>query len=137
MTYEMFLQEVRQRTGLTSNLESVDAARAVLQTFFECLPGVLACEVASHLPCALRSDFRYREQNPGERLTVTEFLLHVAEREGVTDATAFCHSQAVFQMLGASLGLELLERVRVELPMEFDEFWGTDPAHVHMHQSVA
>jgi uncharacterized protein (DUF2267 family) len=137
MPYETFIQEFRQRTGLTSNLESIDAARAVVETLGECLPGILAGEVESHLPCALRPRDDRKEWSEGERLSVSEFLLRIARREGADESTAFCHTQAVLQMLGASLGLELTERVRAELPREFDEFWGADPAQAHMHQSMA
>ena len=135
MPYETFVHEVRQRTGLDTNGEAIDAAEAVLQTLFECLPGALSSEVVSHLPCALHG-IEGAAWTLGESLTVPEFLQRVSERESGTEAAAFCHSQAVFQMLGAALGLELLERVRAEIPPAFDEFWGADPARVHMHQMV-
>lgn len=137
MHYETFLHELRLRTGLKSNWEAIDAASVVLETLFECLPGTLAGEVAHHLPGSLRSGLRSLDYTPGERLTVREFLQRVADRNGIPVSAAFCHVQAVLQMLGASLGLELLERVRAELPGEYDEFWGIDPARAHMHQPVA
>ncbi len=137
MQYETFVHEARERTGLASNCETIDAVRAVVETLLECLPGVLVREVASRLPSALESGQGRAEWTPGERLTVPEFLLRVARREGADDSTAFCHAQAVLQMLGASLGYELLERMRAELPTEFDTFWGADPARTHMHQPVA
>ena len=137
MHYEMFVQEFRERTGLISNLEAIDAAKAILVTLFECLPGVLTREVELHLPCALRSDSRIAEWTPGERLMPSEFLLRVARRTGTSESVAFCHAQAILQMLGACLGFDLQERVRAALPTEFEEFWGADPARSHMHQPVA
>jgi uncharacterized protein (DUF2267 family) len=136
MQYETFVQEVRLRTGLKSNWEAIDAARAVLETLFECLPGALAEDVAAHLPCNLRSGLNSLQYTSGEQMTVREFLSRVARREGTADAAAFCHAQAVLQMLGAALGFDLLERVRAEMPTEFDELWGVDPARAHMHQPV-
>ncbi|MES2460597.1 MAG: DUF2267 domain-containing protein [Armatimonadota bacterium] len=135
MEFETLVREVQQRTGITTHREAIDAARAVLETLFVSLPGALAQEVAAHLPCSLRFDYR-AEFAPGERLTAAEFLARVDRREGVADGAAFCHAQAVFQMLGGLLGLELLERVRAELPLEYDQFWGRDPVQAHMHQPV-
>jgi uncharacterized protein (DUF2267 family) len=137
MQYEMFVQELRQRTGLGSNSHAIDAARAVLETIFECLPGAMASEVAAHLPGSLRADLRRLEFTPGEMMTVSEFLKRIARREGVSEPDAFCHAQAVLQMLAGSLGYDLVERVRAELPREFDRFWGMAPALANMHQPVA
>jgi uncharacterized protein (DUF2267 family) len=137
MQYETFVQEVRQRTGLGSNWKATDAAKAVLETIFECLPGALASEVAPHLPGSLRADLRRLEFTPGEMMTVSEFLERIARREGVAEPLAFCHAQAILQMLAGALGYDLVERVRAELPREFDQFWGADPARANMHQPVA
>jgi uncharacterized protein (DUF2267 family) len=96
----------------------------------------------------LRDSFRDGVYTPGERLSLGEFLERVARREGrggstgtedtedTADVSAFCHAQAVLQMLGASLGYTLVERVRAELPLEFDALWGVDPLKAHMHQPV-
>ena len=138
MQYDTFIHEVRDRTGLTSSLDAIDAARAVLETLFECLPGALCREVAARLPGALRFGLDTPEWTQGERLTLREFLSRISRRENmaIEDGTEFCHAQAVLQMLGASLGFSLLERVRAELPTDYDELWGADPARVHMHQAV-
>lgn len=137
MDYDVFLQEVRQRTGITSDEQAVDAARAVATTLLVCLPGTLAREVKSRLPDALCPASDSWEEEPGEPMTVSEFLMCIAEGEGYLVLTACRYAHAVLQMLVPSLGPDLLQRVRAEMPAEFDELWDASPAQSHMHQPVA
>jgi uncharacterized protein (DUF2267 family) len=140
MQSEEFMREVRLHTGLSTNEEARVAVKAVLETLFECLPDLLACEVAARLPDIVRGDewmSGERVTALGERLSATEFGQRVGWREGIGSAAAFHHAQAVLPLLAAPLGTRLFERVRAELPLEFAAFWEDEVQQAHMHQPVA
>jgi uncharacterized protein (DUF2267 family) len=138
MQFEEFVNEVQQRTGAASHLEAIEAIRAVLATLSECLPGALANELAAQLPLAAGDDLRRQEWQPGERLTVSEFVLRVSQREGIPVAKARDHTHAVLHRLTQEVGPGLFERVHAELPADFESLSDVGaPGQVHMHQPVA
>jgi uncharacterized protein (DUF2267 family) len=136
--FEEFATEIRRRCAeLASNVEAVEAIRAVLSTLSECLPGGVANELAAQLPVAAGDGLRREEWKPGEQLTLSEFLLRVSQRAGVPESEGRACAEAVMSLLRRAADPDTFDRLRAELPADYDALWGQDPGQVHMHQPVA
>jgi len=113
-------------------MESRDAAdravRATLATFGERIPADRVENIAAHLPEAYATALAEHD-GPPEDFSREEFVRRVTERQRYehADTTPVVdHMQAVTATLAdAGLGSEL-ERVREQLPTEFDTLFETE-----------
>ncbi len=129
MKAEEFIKEVMHRAGLSSREEAQDAVRATLETLSEHLtPGEVG-NVSSQLPVELAI---YMNQpfigGIAERFSLTDFILRVSQREGVSIEDALLHAHVVAALLGEVITVGQLEHLIAQLP--------TDIASLFITQSV-
>jgi uncharacterized protein (DUF2267 family) len=118
----VFLQRVSERTGLDPDAAE-RATDAVLETLAERIAGGEVRDLISRLPARLHEPLKRGDEPTGGkaiRMSVDEFVLRVADREGVTYDDARDHVRAVLATLHEALGDEEWSDVTVELPREYD-----------------
>lgn len=105
------------RAGLGSRAEAQDATRATLETLSEHLTPGEVFNFSSQLPPEL---IVYMEQpyisGIGERFSLDEFFLRVAQREGVLLIDAINHARVVAAVLSEAVTEGDLEHLRAQLP---------------------
>jgi uncharacterized protein (DUF2267 family) len=119
---DVFLNRVAERTGLDPD-EAERATNAVLETLAERIAGGEVRDLISRLPARLHEPLKRGDEPTGGkaiRMSLEDFVLHVADREGVTYDDALDHVRAVLATLHEALGDEEWSDVIVELPNEYD-----------------
>jgi uncharacterized protein (DUF2267 family) len=119
---EDFVARVARRTALDD-----EGARRATDAVLELLAFRLAAgetdDLAERLPAELRAPLeRGKAEKPSPSahwLPLKQFLIAVAEREGVERSEARLHVRAVFETLAEAVGEEELEDVASQLPAEF------------------
>jgi uncharacterized protein (DUF2267 family) len=117
-----FVARVAARTALDE-----DGARRAVDAVLEQLAFRLAAgetdDLERRLPPALRAPLergKTRKPSPSAHwLPLKQWLIGVAEREGVSRAEARLHARAVFETLAEAIGDDELEDVAAQLPSEF------------------
>lgn len=118
MNYKEFVGQVQHRLEFAQFGQAVRATRAVLTTLGERLPEGEATDLASPLPIEI--DRYLTAAQHGQRFDYQEFLDRVAEREGVDRADANYHAQQLLAVVAEDVPAGNLEKVRNNLPEEFD-----------------
>jgi uncharacterized protein (DUF2267 family) len=121
LPYEEFLDRVGRRAGLDRE-HARRAAEAVLEALADRISGGEVDDLAGRLPVELRPALeRGNAQSRGaaRRLSLSEFLRGVAEREGVTPEQAREHARAVFATLREAIGEEEFADVTAQVPDEY------------------
>ncbi|NKE36630.1 DUF2267 domain-containing protein [Natronococcus sp. JC468] len=118
MNYKEFVGQVQHRLEFAQFGQAVRATRAVLTTLGERLPEGEATDLASPLPMEI--DRYLTAAQHGQRFDYQEFLDRVAEREGVDRADANYHAQQLLTVVAEDVPAGNLEKVRNNLPEEFD-----------------
>jgi uncharacterized protein (DUF2267 family) len=119
---EDFLARVARRAALEH-----EGARRATDAVLELLAFRLAAgetdDLAERLPSDLRAPLeRGKAEKPSPSahwLPLKQFLMAVAEREGVTRSEARLHVRAVFETLAEAIGDDEVDDVISELPAEF------------------
>jgi uncharacterized protein (DUF2267 family) len=117
-----FAARVARRTALDE-----EGARRATDAVLELLAFRLAAgetdDLEQHLPPELRAPLeRGKADKPSPSahwLPLKQWLIAVAEREGVSRAEARLHVRAVFETLAEAIGDDELEDVAAQLPSEF------------------
>jgi uncharacterized protein (DUF2267 family) len=120
---DSFQQTVAAIAGI-SHEEAERAAHATLRTLGERITRGEADDIASFLPRELRSSLTDVPE-PAQSFGLAQFIRRVAERDGVDEATAYRHAQAVFAALGKVVPERELKDMAAQLPREFDPLLGT------------
>lgn len=118
MREDDFVQTVEREAGLTPE-EARRAARETLRTLGQRITRGEADDIAAFLTGELR-DLLTSVPEPAERFGLEQFVRRVAELEGVDEATAYPHVQAVFVALGEAVAPQELRDMAAQLPKEFD-----------------
>ena len=121
MSAETFLAKVADRAGLDP-AGARRAADAVLETLAERIAGGEVEDLITQLPAELHEPLKRgdaQSHGAATRMPVEEFVLHVAEREGVTPGEALRHTRAVFATLHEAVPEEEFLDVTVQLPRDY------------------
>ena len=121
MNYKEFVGQVQHRLEYAEFGRAVRATRAVLTTLGERLHEGEATDLASPLPMEI--DRYLIEADHGQRFDYREFLDRVADREGVDRADANYHAQQVLAVVAEDVPAGNVEKVRNQLPEEFDRLF--------------
>lgn len=127
MKLEEFIEQVQERTHLSSKIEADRATRAALETLAECLSKKERYDAAAQLPRGLALYLEQPFLGPGNQpsprnqgnCTLDEFFQRMGIREGVPPATAREHAHAVISILINALSRGEVEDIHRQLPMEF------------------
>ena len=126
MKAEEFIREVMHRAKLSSREAAQDAVRATLETLSEHLtPGEVE-NVSSQLPQELAV---YMRQpligGVAERFSLDDFILRVAEREGVNVSEAMNNAHVVASLMGEVVSMGQLEHLIAQLPTDIAQLFIT------------
>lgn len=124
--YDTLVDDIAARADIGNLASAERAAIEVLLTFGERVPATDAAALGVVLPGAL-GDAVTERANPGEDLSVEEFVTRIASREGigVDEADAVRHVRAVMATVAAHGGHDELRRARESLPEEYDPLFDT------------
>ncbi|OEJ97465.1 DUF2267 domain-containing protein [Streptomyces thermolilacinus] len=128
MSWEPFLDAVRERGEYASRHEAERAARVVLALLGAHLVGEVRAELAARLP----ETFELILLNPlqaAEPLSPERFVRATAAWiEGATEETAKWDVGAVLSVVSEAAGADLTRRVLLQLPPGYDLLFGRAPA---------
>jgi uncharacterized protein (DUF2267 family) len=121
MPAEEFLHKVAERAGLDAD-GARRATDAVLSTLAERIAGGEVEDLITRLPVELHPPLQRgnaASNGVARKMSLDGFLRRVAEREGVTPATAREHTRAVFATLREAVGEEEFLDISAQLPLEY------------------
>ncbi|MCW2951827.1 MAG: hypothetical protein JWQ48_997 [Conexibacter sp.] len=122
-TTEEFVEGVAQRAGLVGERERARrATEATLETLGERISHGEVDDLAEQLPAELRSPLARGDELSGgaaRPLSLDEFLLRVAEREGETPLEVPTHARAVFATLREAVSEREFADIEAQLPNEY------------------
>ncbi|HWE09509.1 MAG TPA: DUF2267 domain-containing protein [Solirubrobacteraceae bacterium] len=118
MRLATFSDIVREAAGIPLE-QAEQAASATLKTLAERISGGEADDIAAFIPRELRGVLTSVPE-PAEPFGLDEFVRRVAEREGVDEATARRHAEAVFVALGQAVAPGELRDMAAQLPREYE-----------------
>ena len=122
MEHYEFLSQVRQLAGLASIEDADRAVFATLETLRERVTGGEAGNLAAQLPREIGNYLR-KSEVAGESFGLDEFYQRVSRREGVPMPQASEHAEAVLLVLQQAVTPGLIEKVKAQLPDEFDRLF--------------
>jgi uncharacterized protein (DUF2267 family) len=120
---DVIVERVGGRAGLDDRGARA-ALEAVLEALAERVAGGEVDDLAAALPDELRQPLergRARTGGKAQRMSIDEFIAHVAEREGVTEDAARDHVQAVFTTLREVIPDKEWSDLLAELPRAYAE----------------
>jgi uncharacterized protein (DUF2267 family) len=118
---ETFLAKVADRAGLDP-AGARRAADAVLETLAERIAGGEVKDLIAQLPAELHEPLKRGDalsHGAARRMPADEFVLHVAEREGVAPGDALRHARAVFATLREAVPEQEFLDVTAQLPRDY------------------
>ena len=121
MRYDEFIEQVQTRGYMEDRAEAQTALRATLKTLAECLDERESYDLAAQLPQELTEHLHHEGAGAEESPSLDEFIDRLNERDGEANRQrAVYHARVVMEVLGYALGRDEIERVRSQLPAEFD-----------------
>ncbi|MDI3269334.1 MAG: DUF2267 domain-containing protein [Bacillota bacterium] len=125
MNYDQFVGEVQHKARLGSSGQAVSAIRATLTTLAERLSPGMAENLAAQLPPEIG---RYLLDAKGpQRFSPEELVDRVAEREVADPPRAAYHIRAVLDVLRGAVSEGQWEKVRAQLPEEWEDIIAAGP----------
>lgn len=121
MKFEEFIGQVQNRLELATQGETVRASRAILTTLGERLSANTAHELAQHLPMEI--DRFLLEADSGQEFSYRDFVNRVADFEHEEAPDANYDVQLFIAYLTEFVPSEVIQRIRDELPDEFDRLF--------------
>ena len=121
MKFEEFIGQVQNRLELATQGETVRASRAILTTLGERLSANTAHELAHHLPMEI--DRFLVEADSGQEFSYRDFVNRVADFEHEEAPDANYDVQLFIAYLTEFVPSEVIQRIRDELPDEFDRLF--------------
>ena len=118
---EVFLDKVAERAGLDREgaRRAVDAA---LETLGERIAGGEVDDLIAQLPAVLHEPLKRGNalsNGAARRMSLGEFVLRIAEREGVVPGVALAHARAVFATLREALPEKEFLDITAQLPRDY------------------
>jgi uncharacterized protein (DUF2267 family) len=114
--YQQFVGIVQREAGRVSREVAELATHTTFQTLSERLSRGQARDLVEQLPGSGPWLFPDADREP---ISYDEFILRVAKREGVDEATAERHARAVFAALGKAIDQDELEDLIADLPEDY------------------
>src|SRR5439155_18997561 len=108
--YDEFIAQVQRRTDLHTKDEAVQATRAVLETLGERLVGGEPKDLAAQLPTEIANYLQQPLAGSGVPLTLDDFFMRVAEREGSELAEATFHARVVLGLVAEVVTMGEIEK---------------------------
>jgi uncharacterized protein (DUF2267 family) len=118
MKYRTFMGQAQHRLELDELGPAVRVTRAVLTTLGERIDPGEATDLASPLP--MEVDRYLTERSTGEKFHFDAFLDRVGERAGVERSAANYYAQTIVGLVSEVVPPGNIEKVRNQLPEEFD-----------------
>ncbi|MEA2330243.1 MAG: hypothetical protein QOH58_381 [Thermoleophilaceae bacterium] len=118
-----FLQRVADRAAVHED-DARRATEAVLETLAERIAGGEVDDLIARLPVELHEPLKRGRERSGEkstRMSLDEFVEHVAERAGVSTEQARDYVRAVLKTLREAVGDDEFFDVAAQLPSEYDQ----------------
>jgi uncharacterized protein (DUF2267 family) len=125
MRYERFVDEVRQRAGVTEE-EAAAAVAATLETLGERLDHTERSLLAAQLPNRLKGMLQGKHRT--DRYSLAEFYNRVRARAEVGYPEAIHRSRVVAAVLLEAVSEGEMNDVLSQLPKEYEELFGREPA---------
>ncbi len=123
MTYDEFVKQVQDSSGMSERGTAEAAARATLETLGLRLTQGEATDLASQLPQEL-ADAVTSVADQQQRFSVQTFFDHVAQRAGIDDRSeAERAARAVLGVLSESVTRGQLADVFTQLPADYQELF--------------
>ena len=119
MEHYEFLSQVKQLANLASLEDADRAVFATLETLSERITGGEDGNLAAQLPTEIGNYLR-KSMQAGEGFNLDEFFRRVSRREGAPVDLAAEHARAVLLVLQQAVAPGLIEKVKDQLPDEFD-----------------
>ena len=123
MSYEDFVEGVRQRAGIGSYEEAERSTRSTLAALGKALPEAEATQLSEQLPEGLANQLRSQPSEPEKVSNPNEFLHRVGQGEGIGAPEAEVHVRAVMAVLGETAGPDRMQSLRSQLPDGFFRFF--------------
>lgn len=125
MTYENFIGQLQAQARLPSEADAVTAVRATLQTLARRLEPEGSAHLAAQLPREIGVYLIEAAQGTGERFSFDKFCARVAVEENATPAEAEFHVRSVGQVLQKAVTPGQIEKIRAQLPEDFQPMFET------------
>lgn len=122
MNHDEFVGQVQHLAHLPSRGDAELIIRATFETLGERLQSESAEHVAAQLPPELG---RHLKNRRFEHLSLRDFNERVAEREHHDVEKASFHARCVLDTLGAAISPGAVQKIRKQLPEEFQPLLGT------------
>ena len=122
MDYHHFIGQVQHRARVASQQDAVRAIRATFETLSERLSGSEAENLAAQLPREVGFYLR-KETADAESFDLNEFFRRVGERESLEMPIAIHHARVVLGVLRDAVTPGLIDKVKAQLPDEFDRLF--------------
>lgn len=124
MKADEFIKEVKERAGLSSREEAIEATHATLSVLGERLFGGERDHLAAQLPSELQSFLM--EAEGSSKFDVDEFFVRISEEENCAVDEAVEHAQAVINVLCDAVTAGEIDDLKAQLPKDIAElFEGT------------
>jgi uncharacterized protein (DUF2267 family) len=114
MRFELFIEEVQTRTGLTERSEAMAVIEATVGVLGQLLAENERRQLSAHLPDELA--YALQEDEAGQDFELDEFYERVSEREGVEEGFGLEHAQTVCKVFNQMLDNEDRVFIRQRLP---------------------
>lgn len=114
MNFDAFLEEIQQRTGLTSQDGAVQVMEATMEVLGTLLGENDRRELVAHLPDELA--YSIQRGMPGQDFDLDEFYERVGDMEGVSSGFGLEHAQTVCKVLNRHLSADERVFLRKRLP---------------------
>ena len=118
MTGEDFIEHVQHRANIDSYERAEQVIEITLTLFGKRLRSLLAANVASQLPPKIGRSLGIG--NGALAMSLDEFYVEVAERHRCDVEEAKLHAQSVFETMCEALGYREVQRLRQEVPPDFE-----------------
>ena len=122
MTAQDFIDRVARRAAIDHEAAGRLVIEAVLQTLAFKISGGEVEDLLERLPAELHPPLQHGRVEGGESarlMPLKQFLIAVAEREGVTRAQARLHTRAVFATLREAAGAKEMDDILSQMPQEY------------------
>jgi uncharacterized protein (DUF2267 family) len=127
MNYRQFIDSVKERAKIGSDLEAENAIEATMKTLAERLGGGSEAEqLAAQLPGGI-GDYLIEEKTR-KNYDLKEFYMKVSERESLGQPMAIEHARAIMSVVEETVTPGELRDVLAQLPEEYDNLftYGSD-----------
>lgn len=125
MRYAEFIEKVQSQAELETGDLALEATQATLETLGERLERDEQRKLAAELPDGMKEHVLARQETT--RFLLKDFYKRVAARADIRVPEAINRSQVVVSVLQEAVSAGILDKVRAQLPDEYDELFTAEP----------